>query len=128
MHLPLQRIQSAITPAVAAALSHQGWAVADQVLGSNAALNILEEVRGLQDSMHLNSTHLVKPRGRELLEKTHIHEAELFDQASACNQLSKHSRLAFVLLVSLFMPAATLDCRMCSKGLFHALLLESDPI
>ena len=93
MHLPLQRIQSAITPALAAALSHQGWAVADQVLGSNAALSILDEVRGLQDSMHLNSTHLVKARGRELLEKSHIHEAELLDQASVCNQLPKHLRL-----------------------------------
>ena len=90
MQLPLQRIQSAITPALAAALSHQGWAVADQVLGRNAALNILDEMRGLQDSMHLNSTHLVKAHGRELLEKTHIHEAELFDQASGCNLLFKH--------------------------------------
>ena len=98
MHLPLQRIQSAITPGLAAALSHQGWAVADQVLGSNAALCILDEVRGLQDSMHLNSTHLVKSQGRQLLEKSHIHEAELFDQASACDQLSKRLCLPCVLL------------------------------
>lgn len=112
MHLPLQRIQSAITPGLAAALSHQGWAVADQVLGSNAALCILDEVRGLQDSMHLNSTHLVKSQGRQLLEKSHIHEAELFDQAvqrraPLCHKLNSDCTLRTML--SLMLPQLTLD-------------------
>ena len=71
---------------------HQGWAVAGQVLGSNAAPNISEEVRGLQDSMHLNSTHLAKARGQELLKGQTTMRQSLTRQVYATSTPSKSAR------------------------------------
>ncbi len=35
--------------------------------------------------MHLNSTHLIKHEGTELLEKQHVYEAELRDMVGSTN-------------------------------------------
>lgn len=77
--IPLECFQTAISPAVCQSLQQQGYAVIDNVFGSAWSAKLRQEVVRLkeQGKMHLNSTHLVKQGGTELLEKQHVYEAEL---------------------------------------------------
>lgn len=40
--------------------------------------------------MHLNSTHLIKHEGTELLEKQHVYEAELRDTVGGTKRILVH--------------------------------------
>lgn len=79
--IPLECFQTAISPAVCQSLQQQGYAVIDNVFGSAWSTKLKQEIVHLkqQGKMHLNSTHLVKQGGTELLEKQHVYEAELRD-------------------------------------------------
>lgn len=82
---PLRRLQSAITPAVCEALRRSGYAVVDGAFGAERAAEFKSEIQALRGQMHMNSTHLVTGAGTQLLEKSHIHEAELMSQVGAAN-------------------------------------------
>ncbi len=79
--LPLERFQSSISPAACHSLEQKGYAVIDNVFGSDWSQKLKGELIWLkqQGKMHLNSTHLVKQGGTELLEKQNVYEAELHD-------------------------------------------------
>ncbi|KAG2445831.1 hypothetical protein HXX76_000435 [Chlamydomonas incerta] len=104
-----------ITPEVAEHLGEKGYAVVDGVFGADVARRLRAEVVGLYRAghMHKNCTHLVKDNATSLVEKSHIHEAELtLDsgvQAAAplCSALNADRTLATML--SLFLPQLTLD-------------------
>ncbi|PNW74928.1 hypothetical protein CHLRE_12g504100v5 [Chlamydomonas reinhardtii] len=104
-----------ITPEVAEHLGAQGYAVVDGVFGGEAARRLRGEVVRLYEGghMHKNCTHLVKDNSTSLVEKAHIHEAELtLDsgvQAAAplCSALNTDRTLAT--MISLFLPQLTLD-------------------
>lgn len=110
--LPVERLQYAITPAVAAALEQRGYAVIDGVFGSTWAARLRAEVAALRGSMHANHTHLVRGGATGLLAKAHIHEAELMlpeTQAAAplCARLQTDTTLRVML--SLFLPRLRLE-------------------
>jgi hypothetical protein len=73
-HLPLERLQHAITPHVGAALMAQGYAVVDGVLGRQTADALRSELLAVRDAglMHLNKTHLVTPDGTRYLAKAQV--------------------------------------------------------
>ncbi|KAG2451493.1 hypothetical protein HYH02_004091 [Chlamydomonas schloesseri] len=104
-----------ITPDVAEHLGAKGYAVVDSVFGREVARQLRAEVVRLYEGghMHKNCTHLVKDNATSLVEKSHIHEAELtLDsgvQAAAplCSALNSDRTLATML--SLFLPQLTLD-------------------
>ena len=79
--IPLERFQTAISPAVCQRLQQHGYAVVDDVFGLEWNAKLKQELIYLkeQGKMHLNSTHLVKQGGTEFLEKQHVYEAELRD-------------------------------------------------
>ncbi|GIL47055.1 hypothetical protein Vafri_3886, partial [Volvox africanus] len=107
--------ERSITPEVAQHLNNHGYAVVDGVFGRDMARQLRSEVLHLyeQGLMHKNCTHLVKDNATSLVEKSHIHEAELtLDsgiQAAAplCAALNSDRTLAT--LLSLFLPQLTLD-------------------
>lgn len=82
---PLRRLQSAITPEVCEALRRSGYAVVDGAFGAERAAEFKSEIQALRGHMHMNSTHLVTGAGTQLLEKSHIHEAELMSQVGAAS-------------------------------------------
>lgn len=84
----MERLQRAITPAVADALRRNGFAVVDCALGTETAAALRGEVEAVWrgSAMHKNHTHLVHGGATGLLEKSHVFEAELMQastQASA---------------------------------------------
>jgi len=60
-------------------LRQHGYAVIDNVLGEPTAAALRAEIAALRDTraMHKNCTHLVQGGATGLLEKEHVHEAEL---------------------------------------------------
>ena len=94
--LPLERFQTAISPVVCQSLQQQGYAVVDNLFGQVWSSKLKQELVRLkeQGKMHMNSTHLVKQGGTQLLEKQHVYEAELRDAVgstppwSYCNEPS----------------------------------------
>ena len=79
--LPMDRFQTVISPAVCQSLQSQGYVVIDNVFGPAWSDQLKQELKQLKGhgKMHLNSTHLIKQGGTELLEKQHVYEAELRD-------------------------------------------------
>lgn len=90
--LPLDRFQTSISPTACQSLQQQGYAVIDNVFGSDWSHKLKEELVWLrqQGKMHLNSTHLIKHEGTELLEKQHVYEAELRDMVGSTVRLLVH--------------------------------------
>ncbi len=93
----------------------QGYAVVDGLFGQAVTKELRREILGLRSSnaMHKNSTHLVKGDTTKLLEKEHIHEAELTLDPSVqakvplCAELNQDRTLPIML--SLLMPQLSLD-------------------
>ena len=85
--IPLDCFQTAISPAVCQSLQQRGYAVVDNVFGLAWNAKLKKELIRLkaENKMHLNSTHLVKQGGTELLEKQHVYEAELRDAVGSTN-------------------------------------------
>lgn len=83
--LPLERFQHLISPTVCQSLVQRGFAVVDNVFGFTWSQQLKQELIQLkqQGKMHLNATHLVRQDRTELLEKQHVYEAELGDEASS---------------------------------------------
>lgn len=81
--LPLDRFQHLISPATCQSLVQHGYAVVDNLFGSTWSQQLKEELVQLkqQGRMHLNTTHLVQQDSTKLLEKQHVYEAELRDEA-----------------------------------------------
>ena len=92
--LPLDRFQTSISPTACQSLQQSGYAVIDNVFGSDWSQKLKEELVWLkqQGKMHLNSTHLVKHEGTELLEKQHVHEAELRDTVGRTKSMLVHDQ------------------------------------
>ncbi|KXZ55880.1 hypothetical protein GPECTOR_2g1431 [Gonium pectorale] len=96
-------------------MAAQGYAVVDGVFGADTAARLRSEVVALYDQglMHKNCTHLVRDNATTLVEKSHIHEAELTldsgvqSAAPLCSSLNEDRSLAT--LISLFIPQLTLD-------------------
>eukprot|EP00798_Chlamydomonas_sp_ICE-L_P010163 gene10163-8067_t len=111
--------QHAITEPVAESLRRNGYAVVDNVFGAAASNALRDEVLQLYRGghMHKNSTHLVSAGAegaeRKLLEKSHIHEAELtFDasiqeKAPLCTMV--HNDHTMTIMLNLFTPNLHLD-------------------
>ncbi|DBA97947.1 TPA: hypothetical protein ACH3X3_012789 [Trebouxia sp. C0006] len=123
--LPLDRFQTSISPTACQSLQQSGYAVIDNVFGSDWSQKLKEELVGLkqQGKMHLNSTHLIKHEGTELLEKQHVYEAELRDTAvqklaPLCQLLNQDATMRTML--SLFIPQLRLDSQaiklQCNAG------------
>ncbi|KAL3160469.1 hypothetical protein ABBQ32_010786 [Trebouxia sp. C0010 RCD-2024] len=123
--IPLERFQTAISPVVCRSLQQQGYAVVDNLFGPVWSSKLKQELEWLkeQGKMRLNSTHLVKQGGTELLEKQHVYEAELQDAevqqvAPLCQRLNEDSTMRTML--SLFMPHLRLDSQaiklQCNAG------------
>ena len=100
--LPLHRLEELITPSILATLRTQGYAVIDNVFGSEIALQLRDEVKALRNYMHKNHTHLVGGSGsgnnRSLIPKKDIYEAELLQPetqalAPMCSLLQHDSTL-----------------------------------
>ncbi|KAG2500910.1 hypothetical protein HYH03_001669 [Edaphochlamys debaryana] len=108
----------AITPEVAEHLAAKGYAVVDGIFGPALAASLREEVVRLyeQGRMTKNHTHLVRDNATSLLEKAHVHEAELsLDsgiQAAAPLCTSLNQDLTLGTLLSLMLPQLTLDTQM----------------
>lgn len=87
--LPLDRFQTSISPTACQNLQQHGYAVIDNVFGSDWSQKLKEELVWLrqQGKMHLNSTHLIKHEGTELLEKQHVYEAEMRDMVGSKIQM-----------------------------------------
>ena len=83
--LPLNRFQHVISPVACQSLVQQGYAVVDNLFGSTWSQQLKQELIQLkqQGKMHLNSTHLVRQDRTELLEKQHVFEAEMSDEAGS---------------------------------------------
>ncbi|KAL6750513.1 prolyl 4-hydroxylase [Haematococcus lacustris] len=111
----LARFQSVVTSGVCEQLIRKGFAVIDDVLPPSSTSKLREEIVALAQGgvMHTNSTHLVRGTETQLLEKSHILEAELSMDtgiqalAPLCHQVSQDTSLATML--SLFMPMLSLD-------------------
>ncbi|GFR46885.1 hypothetical protein Agub_g8526 [Astrephomene gubernaculifera] len=107
--------ERAITPDVAQHLSDHGYAVVDGIFGKDVARQLRAEVVELYERglMRKNCTHLVKDNATSLVEKSHVHEAELTldaniqSAAPLCSSLNSDRTMAT--LLSLFMPQVTLD-------------------
>ncbi|KAL0029367.1 hypothetical protein WJX77_002479 [Trebouxia sp. C0004] len=123
--LPLDRFQHSISPTACQSLQHLGYTVIDNVFGSDWSQKLKEELVWLrqQGKMHLNSTHLIKHEGTELLEKQHVYEAELRDMAvqelaPLCQLLNQDATMRTML--SLFIPQLRLDSQaiklQCNAG------------
>lgn len=105
--VPVERLQRALTPAVAAALGRNGYAVVDGALGADVAAALRAEVAVVRRSaaMQKNHTHLVHGGATGLLEKEHVFEAELMQAstqalAPLCAQLQHDTTLARDCLLS----------------------------
>jgi hypothetical protein len=96
-------------------LLHQGYAVIDNVFGSDTTAQLKQELLSVysQGLMHMNHTHLVNKGATKLLKKSQIHEAELTldpsiqQAAPLISQLNTDRTLATML--SLHVPQLRLE-------------------
>lgn len=110
-------MERAITPEVAEHLNVNGYAVVDGIFGPELTAQLRAEVVRLYETglMHKNCTNLVRDNATSLVEKAHIHEAELTldsgvqSAAPLCASLHRDRTLAT--LLSLFLPQLTLDAQ-----------------
>ncbi|GAX82564.1 hypothetical protein CEUSTIGMA_g9990.t1 [Chlamydomonas eustigma] len=104
-----------ISPELCDNLQRNGYAVVDEIFEKVTIQQIREEVLNMYNGshMHKNCTHLVNNATKRLVEKHHIHEAELTldhniqSMAPVCSQLNNDRSLPVML--NLFMPKLTLE-------------------